>query len=150
MAWNSFKGIAALIPAALSGSSALNAFCASNYGKGLTVRMGLKRREEIVITELPVMMVTIPEQKTAYGVGGLVERVYTVRLYCGFQQDDRVKAQDNLIDIEELMEQALLNDAALGAADIIVEPGSSVNDEGSLHPVYFLLKDLLINTEQRI
>lgn len=148
MAWGSFTDITDLVVAALAGYADLKTFCISNWKKPPAVRKFYKKREEVSLTELPLVMVTVPSQRSTPAAARLLYREYTLRLYCGFQEDDRGKAQDLIIKFEEFIEQALLIDAVLNAQNIEIEVGDSANDEGQLHPVYFIVKEFTILIER--
>lgn len=150
MAWNSFADVVDLIVAALKANAELSAFCTANFRKALTVRKGIKRREEVREDELPIVMVTVAGQQTSYGAGRLLFREYAVRFFCGFKQDDRAKAPDQVLKFEELIEQSVLTDTALNGDASSSTPGDSVYDEGFFHPVYFQVKEFKVLVERDI
>ncbi|MDH3975611.1 MAG: hypothetical protein OEV42_15140 [Deltaproteobacteria bacterium] len=94
-------------------------------------------------------MITRPEMTPTWEIASSVYRKHTVRLYLGFQENLRNMAQEALIRLEEVVEQALLKDG-LFSPELYLEPGKSKNDEGSRHPVYFLIKDVDIFTEKDV
>ncbi len=147
MAWDSFTEITAIIIGALQGDAELKDFCRSNYQKPLTVRKGVKRREEIALTELPLVMVTTPFQQSVYEGAQMIGRTYTLRAYCGFQQGDRERAIDELLRFEELLAQSLLS-VDMSNDAILVTPGDSAYDEGFSHPYYFFLKEFRVMVER--
>lgn len=149
MAWDSFVTVLDKIVDALKTDVNLTAFC-KTLGKEQTVRKGLKKREEILLTELPIIMLTVPQQTSEQAASGVLGKTYTLRLYCGFDESDRVKAVENLIKFEEFVEQALLNSATLNSAVALLVPGNSANDEGFFHPAYFLAKDFTVTVERLI
>lgn len=144
MGWSSFTAITDLIKSALENSAALSSFCIVNFDRAQAVRKAFQKREEIPLTDLPLIIITSPSLRNEYGAGRLLYRTHGVRLYAGFQQEDRAQAQDNIIKFEENIEQALLNDAGLNAQNIEIYVGDSANDEGFFHPVYFLAKDFKV------
>lgn len=149
MPWSSFLNVLDQLIKALEGDTSLVAFCKDTLGRSLTVRKALTRREEVLLTALPIVMITVPSQSSEYvAIGGRIERSYTVRLYCGFQEKDRVKAVENLIRFEEYIEQAILNNQTLEDMVDNITIGDSGNDEGGYHPVYFLVKNFTIEIEQ--
>lgn len=150
MAWNSFADIVDLIISALKNNADLGAFCTANFKKTLAVRKGIKRREEIREDELPIVMVTVAGQNSTYAAGRLLYREYTVRFFCGFRQEDRTKATDQILKFEELIEQAVLTDEALNGDASSSTPGDSAYDEGFYHPVYFHVKEFKVLVERDI
>lgn len=150
MAWNSFTDVVDLIVSALKNNADLASFCTTNFKEALIVRKGIKRREEIGVHELPIVMVTVSGQQTSYGAGRLLYREYTVRFFCGFRQEDRTKAPDQVLKFEELIEQAVLTDAALNGDASSSTPGDSAYDEGFFHPVYFQVKEFKVMVERDI
>lgn len=150
MAWNSFADVVDLIISALKNNADLASFCSTNFRKTLTVRKGVKRREEVREDELPMLMVTVAGQQPSYGAGRLLYREYTVRLFCGFKQDDRAKAPDQVLKFEEFIEQAVLTDDTLNGDASSSTPGDSAYDEGFFHPVYFQVKEFKVLVERDI
>lgn len=150
MAWNSFADVVDLIISALKNNADLASFCSTNFKKTLTVRKGVKRREEVREDELPMLMVTVAGQQPSYGAGRLLLREYTVRFFCGFKQDDRTKAPDQVLKFEELIEQAVLTDDTLNGDASSSTPGDSAYDEGFFHPVYFQVKEFKVLVERDI
>lgn len=149
MAWDSFVTVLDKIVDVLKTDANLTAFC-KTLGKAQTVRKGLKKREEILINELPIIMLTAPQQTSEQAASGVLYKNYTLRLYCGFDEPDRVKAVDNLIKFEEFVEQALLNSTSLDSMVALLVLGNSANDEGFYHPAYFFAKDFTVTAERLI
>lgn len=148
MSWPSFTIVTDAIKVALQNDADLKAFCLTEWQRAQKVEKAFKKREEILQTDLPVILFTVPAQKTGYAAGRLLHRKYVIRCYAGFQQHDRVKAHDEIIRFEEFIEQALLKDATLNDLGILITPGDSANDEGFYHPTYFLAKDFEVLVER--
>jgi len=138
----SFNDALDAIKTTLEGDTALQSFCTSNFSAPLIVKRVFKRRTEI--SAFPVILITRPEVKKMSLIGAR-DGIHTVRLYCGFHQPDKEKAQDNIIEFEELIDDALLapEPAALYAMNI--KPTASVNDEGMYHPHYFIVMDVEVH-----
>ncbi len=139
------------IKAALGADAALNAFCTAKWGSGITVKRVFRQRIEIPISSLPIILMTRPEATPGSYMNGEREYRHIVRLYAGFHQSDAEKAQEELVEFEELIEDALLsfresNRFPEGVEDIL--PGESVNDEGRKPPVYFLVKDIEVEARR--
>lgn len=147
MAWDSFTDMVGAILTALRGDAGITDFCRRNYQKPLTVRKGARKREEITLTELPLVMLTIPYQQSVYEGAQMIGRTYTLRAYCGFQQGDRERAVDELLKFEELLAEALLS-VDMNDDAILVTPGDSAYDEGFSHPYYFFLKEFRVMVER--
>lgn len=127
----------------LQNDSALAAFCTTKWGKALKVMKVYKRRIEISAEDLPIILITRPQVEKEFLVGARdVDNI--IRLYAGFQQDDREKALDEIIEFEETIDDALLVDHTRGGNAINTAPKASVNDEGEYHPVYFIAMDVAI------
>jgi len=150
MAWDSFTEVTDAIASALKDDAGLTELCTARWRRAQTVRKSLKLREEVSLTELPIIMITVPAMEVTRYPGGDFDRQYTIRLYCGFQQKAREKAVDELIEYEEKIEQALLNSAALKALVTDLITASSANDEGFNHPAYFLVKEFQVVVERQI
>ena len=131
----------------LEGDSALDSFCLSKWGKSLTVRKEFRNRAEVPTSDLPLIMITRPGTGRTDIIQGR-EWEHAVRLYCGFHQPDRTKAQDELVAFEELIEDALIADTMRGGTAIDTDPESTANDEGLYHPVYFMVMELKIIAER--
>lgn len=116
-------------------------------GKTVKVVRRYKSRTEIHVSDLPVIMITRPRVNTESGsnISGFAD--HTVALYCGFNCEDREQAQDLLIRMEEAVEVCIMKDPTLGGRVMYTAPGSSANDEGKWHPVYFLVKEITISKE---
>lgn len=138
-----FNDVIANLVTTLEGDSALSTFCTNKWGASLTVPRLYKNRTEIQVSELPVALITRPEVKKNFLIGAR-DAEHRVRIYLGFRQEDKLKAQEELIEVEELIDDALLADHTRGGKAIDTMPEASANDEGSFHPVYFLVMDVLI------
>lgn len=127
---------------------ALETFSSTTWGKTVAVRRVFKHRVEVALTDLPIIMITVPSVEGA--TWRPAERDYrpTMRLYCGFHQTDPEVAQSQLVLFDEAIEDTLLslkeaNNLPAGTEDI--DPKNSVTDEGYFHPVYFFVKDVEID-----
>lgn len=135
----SFKGTLDDLVLALQSNSALNTFCREKWGRVPIVKKIFKFRTEIQIHDLPLIFVTRPMKKS-----GSTEAVHTARLYCGFHQPNREAAQDEMIEFEELVEDAVALDKERNKTALYTEPKDTVTDEGYFHPVYFCVKEIEI------
>lgn len=149
MAWTSFNNNLNEIVEALSGDTDLNNYCVQMWGKGLTVTREFRNKTDVHLSNLPICMITRPEMIPIWEMASSLYRKHTVRVYIGFQENLRNQAQETLIGLEELVEQALLKEGIF-SPEIYIEPGKSINDEGSRHPVYFLIKDIDVFTERDV
>ena len=138
----SFNDALDAIKTTLEGNAALQSFCTSNFNAALTVKRVFKRRTEI--SAFPVILMTRPEVKKMFLVGAR-DGTHTVRLYCGFHQPDKEKAQDNIVDFEELIDDALLAQEPETLSAMNIKPTISVNDEGMYHPHYFIVMDVEVH-----
>jgi hypothetical protein len=151
VAWISFNTDIEGIIKALAADADLKAYCLLKFQKEMDFRRVYKKRTEIHLSELPICMITRPSQETTRLTGGLANRDHNLRFYVGFKIDDKVEAQQILIELEERIEQAMFAyDDSSAADEILVIPGDSANDEGHHHPVYFLVKDNEIITEREV
>ena len=125
----------------------LTAFCQQNFGKSLTVKRSYRDREEIGMDECPIVIITRPQVERENGLNRRSRGVHTARLYFGLYQHDvagdpREVGNDLSVEFEELIEAALVADTTLNSTVSAIVPGSSVNDEGALHPTYFGVMDV--------
>lgn len=127
----------------LQNNSALSTFCNDKWGKALTVKKVYKKRIEINLDELPIILVTRPSVEKEFLIGAR-DADHIVRLYCGFNQADREKAQEEIVEFEEKIDDALMVDHTRDGTATNTNPKSSVNDEGENHPSYFILMDVAI------
>lgn len=127
----------------LQNDPALTTYCTAQWGKALNVLKVYKRRIEISAEDLPIILITRPQVEKEFLVGAR-DADHMVRLYAGFQQDDREEALDEIIEFEEKIDDALLVDHTRGGNAINTDPKASVNDEGEYHPVYFIAMDVAI------
>lgn len=139
---NSFVKLIDNLMDVLNADVALKTFCLDTFNKEITVKKTYSNRIEISPTQLPIIIITHP---------GIIEReriiggeiiTHSVRLYCGLHQPDKLLALDNIIQLEELIDQALEQDpfrTELVDGQIL---GTSASDEGIYHPQYFLVKEI--------
>lgn len=125
----------------LQDDAELQAYCLAKWGKAATVKRAYKRRIEIKISELPLIIVTRPRRVAREGLARRKDYTHTIRLYAGFHQTDREKANDELIEFEELIDDVLLKDRSRGGTASDTELTASENDEGENHPTYFSVLD---------
>lgn len=128
----------------------LNAYATTNLGRAFTsanVKKVFKARPDILVGELPLIMITRPGTSGDADSDRAGTYTHTVRVYCGFLANDRYKAQDILINLEELIENAMMLDSTLGGLVDFVSPSGSENDEGYNHPQYWIVKEFKILKE---
>ena len=143
----SFKDVIATLKTILETDSALQAYAQSKWSKNIQVWAMFKHRTEIDLSDLPVILITRPIVEVEQENNVAFERKNTVKLYIGFQEEDRNKAQEEIIEIEELIEKALVQNPTLTGLVDHIAPGSSINDEGYFHPGYFIVKEFSILKE---
>ena len=139
----SFTTVIANIVTTLQTDANLASFCSSKWGKALTVKKVFRKRAEINLSELPIILITRPYLDKEFLVG-VKNADNIVRLYCGFHQTDREKALDETIEFEEKIDDALMVDHTRNGTAIDTNPQPSVNDEGENHPAYFMVMDVKI------
>ena len=127
----------------------LSTFCESKWGKIHTVRREFRTRVQVNASELPLIMITRPSVKKEFRISGGRDNTHTVGLYILFQQDDRVKAQSEVVEVEEWIDDCLaanyrIKDAAGVPLVKNVRPGDSSNNEGIWHPIYAIVMDVAI------
>ena len=140
----SFNDAIAQLVSILQNDAGLSTFCTDKWGKAHTVGKRFRRRSEINATEYPLIFITRPDVKKAYRLSGGQENENTVRLYCGFQQDDREKVLDEVVEFEEKINDVLCANQRLNETAKEVHPEDSVNDEALYHPSYFIVMDVRI------
>jgi hypothetical protein len=137
----------------LEGNAALLTYCNTQFGKNHTVKRVFKRRTEIALDELPIMLITRPNVMPGKWRPGERDYTHSVLIYCGFQCDDREEAQKILIEFDEVVDAAILthknpNELPAGVTDI--DPRATINDEGYYHPIYFFVKQIEINETRQL
>lgn len=125
------------IKTTLENDANLQAFCQEKWGKALTVKKVFKQRTEIHLNEFPLVLITRPTRRAQEGLTRRKDNDHTVRLYAGFNQKDREKAQEETIGFEEAIDNAVIADRTRGGTAADTAFVSSQNDEGLFHPVYF-------------
>ncbi|MFA5354213.1 MAG: hypothetical protein WC291_08280 [Thermodesulfovibrionales bacterium] len=140
----SFTTVLSNLATTLQNNAALASFCTTKWGKALTVKRVYHKRTEINISDLPILLITRPMMDKKFYIGAR-DGHHTVRLYLGFRQEDREKAQAELVEAEELVDDAMMAviPSSLGALNLV--PQGSQNDEGEYHPVYFTVMDVMIH-----
>jgi len=133
----SFVPTLADIKTTLENDAELQAYAQTKWGKPVKVRKVFRKRNEIGLDELPVILITRPSRNAEEALTRRKDNLHTVSIYAGFRQENRELAPDQLLEFEELIESALMVDPSRGgtAADTAFQ--ESVNDEGLFHPVYF-------------
>lgn len=126
----------------LEAHAGLSNFCMSNFNKALTVRKVFKQRTEFQLDEFPIVMITRPQRQYEFA-GQVSRKKEVVYLYAGFRSEDREKALELSIEFEDLLEEAV-NTRAEGDVPMDVSATDSANDEGMFHPVYFMVKHVVI------
>ncbi len=146
----SFKPVTDNIKSTLLADSALAAWIAANFpGKTLKVVKAFKRRQEINVTDLPIVMITSPKRTRTEGTIGSRRYESTVMLYAGFHYDGARENAPGLVEeFESLIEDAMLTDLRRGATAVDTEFEDSANDEGTNHPTYFSVVQFTITTQR--
>ncbi len=146
----SFKPVTDNIKSTLAADTALAAWLAVKFpGKVLKVVKAFKRRQEINVSDLPVIMITSPRRVKSEGPLGGRRYDSTVMLYAGFHYDgDRENAPGMVEEFESLIEDAILKDRRRGATAVLTEFEDVANDEGASHPIYFSVLQFSILTER--
>lgn len=131
----------------------LDVFSKTRWGQSLTVKRVFRNRTEIAGSELPIILITAPQKIPGRFMNDLMESQHGVLLYCGFHQPDREKAQEELVQFEEIVEDTILTYRKTkrfptGVEDI--RPGEAANDEGRRPPIYFFVKHVEIDFTRTI
>ena len=131
----------------ITADTSLQSFALAKWQKRFTVRREFRNRVQVNTSELPLIMLTRPSVTKEFRISGGRDNVNTVRLYILFQQDERAKAQSEIVEVEELIDDCLaanyrIKDANGDPLVKNVKPGDSVNDEGMFHPVYGIVMDV--------
>ncbi len=140
----SFKNVIDKIVKTLHDDASLNAYISAEFIKSLTIKKSFNKRAEVNVSDLPIIFITRPSLEKSFLVNSIRNNKNMVRLYAGFQQQDKRKALDNFIEFEEKIDNALVSvdPETLGA--MIIAPKASLNDEGMYHPVYFMVMEVEI------
>lgn len=137
----SFIAVIDQVVSALQNNAALASFCQSKWGRGLTVRKEFRKRTEINLVELPILLLTRPQVGKTPEVSGAKVPLHTVRLYMGFHQTDKTKALDEMVEFEELVDAAVMSAYRHDDQTVKMHPVQSINDEGEFHPVYSIVAE---------
>ena len=145
----SFNDAITVLMTKLQEDGTLQAFCQDKWKRKITVTKEFRQRVEIPLADLPVIVITRPSVRKEYRLSGGRENTNTVRLYCGFRQNDRKKSLEELIAFEELLDDILtanyrLRDTGNNPTVQNVHPTDSANDEGMNHPNYFMALEVEI------
>jgi len=118
----------------------VSAFCQEKYGRPLTVELVLRSVKQISPDECPIIMITRPTWEPKNEPGMTAKILHDVLLYGMIYQMDKGKAVLEIIQFEELIDEALQRNANLGGlvADII--PAGTGTDEGVFNPKYAFVK----------
>lgn len=117
----------------------LSEFCLDRWGYGLTAEIGFRHRREIAFSELPLVLITRPQVTSRSRHRHGREGTHTMRLYAGFQNPDMSAGARELIEFEELIEDALTGSNPFRDLCLSAEVGDSANDEGAQPPAFFLV-----------
>ncbi len=138
----SFAPIIAKIKSVLETDPYLKAFCKETWTKELNVRLAFKKRQEIPMKDLPVVLVTSPNVGKREEKASGREAWRRVRLYAGFYQKDMGRGVLEQILFEELIDAALAKDTSLGETALDMRFLDSANDEGIYQPAWFTVIDI--------
>lgn len=127
--------------------ASLVSYCTTTLGKVITGHRRFKLRTEVGMDELPVALITKPSSDKTSDSCIAGTSIDLVRMYIGFFCDDLDQAQDILVMLEQLIDSAIMMDPTLTGLVEYTYPGSSANDEGMFHPVYFMVKEFHIHRE---
>ncbi len=139
----SFTAALTALKGVLETDTALTAFVAANFPRALSVRLAYRNREELNVGDLPAVIITRPRVTKQFRTG-VRDGDHTVMLYLVFHQDDNDKGPLQLIQFEELIDDAITANNTLSGTAINATPGESVNDEGKNHPTYCIVSELTI------
>ena len=137
----------------LEGDAAILSYCSTQFGKTHTVKRVFKKRTEISVDELPIMLITRPDVTPEKWRPTEREYTHNALVYCGFYCEDREAAQKILVEFEELMETAILtykNPSMLPEGITDIDPKAALNDEGYYHPAYFFVKTIEIQETRQL
>jgi hypothetical protein len=117
--------------------SALVTLVLSRIGstRPLTVKSGFKTRQEINVSDLPLVLVVRPERKMQ--IISAKQYEHSVILFVGIHCESRETAPGLLDDLENAIEDALTQNYTLNGTAVEVNYIASANDMGTFHPVYF-------------
>jgi len=113
-------------------------FCSSRWGKLPTLTISYKKRTEIALDAFPIGFITRPQVENQDDVTGFNQSGQTVLLYFGILEEDREKAAQAVIELEEEIETIIRANRTLNDKVQSIEINNSANDEGNFHPVYFI------------
>lgn len=146
----SLKAVTDNIRITLQNDADLAAWIAATFpGKTLKVIKAYKRRQEINVADLPLVMITAPKRRRTDGPIGQRRYISDVLIYFGFHFDGNRELAPDLVDQgESLIEDALLKDSRRGGTAVDTEYEDSANDEGANHPTYFSVLQFSITTQR--
>jgi hypothetical protein len=142
MALTTFADVLAGLKAQLESDPVLGEFCRARWNRDRQVRIEFKHRVEIGFDELPLILITQPRVSRREVLAGGRVAWHRVRLYAGFQQNDRSQGVIDQLLFEELIDAAVLRDTTFGGLADESHVLDSVNDEGMHQPVYFCVMEL--------
>lgn len=121
----------------LAADLSLQAYSQTKWGRTVTVRRIFKKRTEIPLDELPVILVVWG------GVDeGGQEDVHHIGLFSGFYQDDHEKAQTENIEFNEYIRAAVTADRERNKLALYTRPKAVVTDVGMNHPTYWSSREV--------
>lgn len=122
----------------------LQHFCQVNFNRTLKVIKVFKNRTEINKDELPIAMLTRPGVNRTFA-GGTSKKDQSVFIYFGFRHEDREKAVELSIEVEELLQIAVMTKSTnINDRPMAVMPVDTTTDQGKFHPVHFLVMECLV------
>jgi hypothetical protein len=132
----------------LQNNGPLNAYFTEKFNKALSVKKVFKNRVEIGSSDLPLLMITRPQVARNFGGSKSTNKEHSILLYLGFYYDNTADLElplDYFVEIDDLLEDAVQTKLPLaGDKSFAVTVEDSANDEGMLHPVYFMSMHLII------
>lgn len=119
------------------------------WKKQVAVKVMFRKRVEIPLSDMPVILITRPAVRDRDHVRDRQTARHTVRLYCGFVQNNHEAATAQQVDFEEAIDDALTKGNPLRDMALETNVTDSVNDEGYFHPTYFTVMDVEILHERK-
>ena len=123
----------------------IEAFCQEKYKRSMATRLSFHKRAELMPAAMPLSMITCPKTEVENLMGMQAKLTHHVLIYLMISQEDKDKALIELMELEELVDQALMRNSSLGGLVSDIDPSQgSANDEGWFHPKYSVVKIILV------
>ena len=123
----------------------IDAFCKERYGTPVTVKAGEVRVLDVPIKDIPVIIVSDGYDEREKRRFLYSDNEANLFVTCGIVQNDIEKADEELVELKELIKQAVKKDPLINGSATYSTVVKSRKLKVIMHPLYFVELTLYVN-----